>query len=57
MISGDTVNIEDLYKPNSALSFMIDFGEFHPAFKDHISTVIHENNEQHMDLIHDVYGG
>jgi len=57
MISGDTVSIEDLYKPNSALSFMVDFGEFHPAFLDAGPPVILECNKEHMELIHDVYGG
>ena len=57
MLSGDTVSIEDLYKPNSALSFMVDFGEIHPAFFYETSPVILECNKEHMELIHDVYGG
>ena len=57
MIGGDTVSIEDLYKPNSALSFMVDFGEFYPAFLDAALPVILECNKEYMELIHDVYGG
>ena len=57
MISGNTVSIEDLYKPNSAPSFMVDFSEFHPAFLDATSLVILECNKEHMELINDVYGG
>lgn len=51
------ISENDLYDSRSNLAFMVDFGEHHPAFKDSTGQVILEDNENHMELIHDVYGG
>lgn len=50
------ISMDSLYESNSKLAHDIDFGEFHPSVLDD-APVILECNKEHMELIHDVYGG
>ena len=51
-----TLAVDAIYESNSKLARDIDFGEFHPSVLDD-APVILECNKEHMELIHDVYGG
>ena len=50
MSDNNWVSMDQLYESGSDLVFMVDFGQFHPAFADDAQTV-----ECDADLIHEAY--